>query len=407
MSGMVPGAQQAAPAVHKLVHATTVPETLRFLSGQLEFAARHGFHVEVLSSSGSELDIFAREHGVPSHGVTMQRRITPVADVAAVIRIWWRLRRIDPTIVHAHTPKAGLLTMIASWLAGVPVRIYHMHGLPMMTATGSKRRLLRWCETISCRLATEVLCVSESIRDVAIQARLCAANKITVLANGSINGVDASSHFNPAKLVPDTRSAVRQRYGIPDHALVVGFVGRIVRDKGLTELIEAWGILRAEFRDLHLLVVGPFEEQDPVPEFVRKVLVSDPHIRVVGVDWDTPPLYAAMDVFVLPSYREGFPVAPLEAAAMGLPVVATDIPGCIDAVTHGVTGTLVGVRDTASLTTALRAYLMDPALRSRHGAAGRERVLREFRQEDVWEALCDKYCVLLHERRPATAPAAV
>jgi glycosyltransferase involved in cell wall biosynthesis len=264
-----------------------------------------------------------------------------------------------------------------------------------MTATGYKRWLLWWSEKIACTLAHQVFCVSHSLREVAIAENLCPADKIKVLLGGSSNGVDATTRFNSSSLPSDTRQEIRKKYGIPDHAIVVGFVGRIVRDKGIEELAAAWKILREEFLDVHLLVVGPFEPQDPVSKNVEDLLKSDPRIHLVGMDWDTPPLYAAMDILTLPTYREGFPNTPLEAAAMQLPVVATRIPGCIDAVQDNVTGLLIPPRNAEALTEAIRLYLQHPELRARHGKAGRDRVVLSFRQEAIWEALYQEYIKLI------------
>ena len=176
-------------------------------------------------------------------------------------------------------------------------------------------------------------------------------------------------------------------------------MGRVVRDKGLVELVEAWQTLRAERPELRLLVAGDFEPQDPLPPEVEKLLRTDPRVHLTGFVWDMPPLYTAMDVVVLPTYREGFGTVAIEAAAMELPMIATEVPGCVDAVQDGVTGTLVPPRDAATLTEAIRRYLLDPELRRRHGRAGREWVLREFRPEDVWEAQYAEYTRLLQMRQ--------
>jgi glycosyltransferase involved in cell wall biosynthesis len=380
---------------HRLVHVTTVPETLAFLNGQAAYLRARGIEVHALSSPGEWAGTFRTREQVPVHTVELTRRITPLHDLRAVGRIRRIVRQVRPDIVHGHTPKGGLLAMIAASLEGVPVRIYHLHGLPLMTATGLKRRLLQWTETISCRLAHQVLCVSNSVREVAIAEGLCPAHKIKVLLGGSINGVDADGQFNPARLPAATRTEIRNRYGIPPDATVAGFVGRIVRDKGMAELAWAWRTLREEYPQLHLLMVGPFEPQDPVPTEVEALLREDPRIHLVGVCWETPPLYAAMDLVILPTYREGFPVVPLEAAAMGLPVVATRIPGCVEAVQDRTTGLLVPVRDAAALAEAIRGYLHNPELARRHGRAGRERVLCDFRREAMWEALSWEYARLL------------
>ncbi|WP_197040086.1 glycosyltransferase family 4 protein [Mycobacterium sp. URHB0044] len=383
------------------MHVTTVPGSLTFFHGQVGYLNARGMDVWALSSPGELLDQFAAREGVRVHGLEMPRRITPLRDMATIARLWRWLREVRPDIVNAHTPKGGLLGMVAAWLARVPVRVYHMHGLPLMTATGLKRRLLRWAEMVSCLLAHQVFCVSASLREAAVAEGLCRPDKMMVLHHGSINGVSADRVFNPAGVGATVRADARGRYGIPLDAEVVGFVGRVVRDKGLVELVEAWQTLRVERPELHMLVVGPFEPQDPLPPDAERLLRTDPRVHLTGINWDTPPLFAAMDVFVLPTYREGLPVSPLEAAAMELPVVATEVPGCVDAVQDGVTGTLVPPRDAAALTEAIRRYLIDPELRRRHGRSGRERVLKEFRQEDVWAALHVEYMRLLDLRHHA------
>jgi glycosyltransferase involved in cell wall biosynthesis len=389
----------------RLLHVTTVPMSLVFLKGQVGFMKASGFDVAAVSSPGPDLDAFAEAQGVAVHAVEMPRSITPVHDVGAVARLRAVIRALRPDVVHAHTPKGGLLGMIAATLAGVPVRVYHMRGLPMMTATGTRRRLLAATERVACRLAHSVICVSHSLREVAVAEGLCPPGKIRVLLGGSGNGVDASGRFDPARLDPSARADTRRTLGIPDDAVVVGFVGRLVRDKGIVELAAAWRDVREACPAAHLLLVGPFEPQDPVPADVEAALRDDPRVHLAGMDWNTPPLYAAMDVVTLPTYREGFPNVPLEAAAMGLPVVATRVPGCVDAVADGVTGALVPAQDATALAAAILPYVRDRALRAQHGAAGRARVLREFRQEALWEALRGEYERLLTERgvRPARA----
>lgn len=286
--------------------------------------------------------------------------------------------------------------MIAARLAGVPVRIYHMHGLPFITATGLTRRILMATETISCRMASQVLCVSRSVRSLAVDLKLSPPEKIDVLLQGSCNGIDAETEFNPDRLNTSARDEIRHRYGIPPDATVVGFVGRLARAKGLVELGSAWQILRKEQPDLHLLLIGPEEPGDPPPRGLLDQLRADPHVHFVGENWDTPPLYTAMDILVLPTHREGFPIVLLEAAAMARPIVATRVTGCLDAVQDGITGTLVPAYDSDALAVGLQRYVRDPALRWRHGAAARDRILQEFRNEDIWKAIYREYarCLL-------------
>lgn len=381
----------------RILHITTVPMSLTFLRGQVGYMSARGLDVQALSSPGETLSAFGADEGIPVHAVEMPRCVTPLRDLRAVAAIYRHIRSIRPELVHAHTPKGGLLGMVAATLARVPVRVYHMRGLRMMGADGQRRELLRRCEQLSCALAHRVLCVSRSLREVAIAEGVCPPAKIRLLRSGSGQGVDATGRFNPARLCPSARLTARQRFGIGENARVVGFVGRIVRDKGVIELAEAWQMLREEVPDLHLLMVGPLEPQDSVPRDIVRMLREDPRVHLAGLDWDTPPLYAAMDVVALPSYREGFPNVPLEAASMELPVVTTRTPGCVDAIRDNDTGLLVPARDAAALAKALRRYLEDPGLRARHGRAGRTRALEEFRPEDIWEAIHNEYLSLLAE----------
>ena len=381
----------------RLIHVMTVPDSLPFLRGQAGYMRAHGIETQVISSPGAGLAQFGADEQVSTAAVPMPRRITPLADCRSVLQLARELRRRRPSIVHAHTPKGGLLGMIAACIARVPVRIYHISGLPFVTAGGPRRFLLRATERVSCALAHRVLCVSRSVRDAAVAERVCAPDKIAVLLGGSINGVDAAERFNPARHA-GAREAIRAHLGIPQDALVIGFVGRLVRDKGVAELARMFQLLREEMPQLHLLLVGGFEPQDPVDPRIRQQLAEDPRVHEVGFNWNTPPYYAAIDVLALPTWREGFGVVLIEAAAMALPVVATRIPGCVDAVEDDVTGVLVPPRDAQALAAAVRAYLADPVLAGSHGAAGRTRVLRDFQQEMMWAALHDFYRALLLER---------
>jgi glycosyltransferase involved in cell wall biosynthesis len=377
--------------------------SLTFLRGQVGYMQERGFRVAAISSPGDDLELFGRREGVQTFEVPMQRRITPLRDIVAIVKLIGCMRRIRPMIVHAHTPKGGLLGMVSAFLNRTPVRIYHMRGLPLTGARGIRRAVLWLGDRLACVLAHRVICVSHSVRREAIAAGLCPPSKIQVLLGGSGNGVDAAHRFNPAAVGGDARAAARERFGIPADAEVIGFVGRLVRDKGLVELGAAWATLRERYPRLHLLVVGPFEDHDPLPAATETILRTDPRIHLVGMEWDTPELYSAMDLVVLPTYREGFPNVPLEAAAMALPVVATEIAGCIDAVEHGKTGMLVPPRDPDALGAALATYLDDPGLRQAHGTAARARVRVLFRPDALWEALHGVYRELLAEAAPDEA----
>ncbi len=398
---MRPAPRESTPAPARLpaavVHVVTVPVSLDTqLGGQLSYMRGRGYDVHVITSPGPELAAFAEREGVPAEAIPMRRAITPMKDLVALYRLWRSLRRIRPQIVHSHTPKGGLLGMIAATLARTPVRIYHLRGLPFVTATGLRRRLLRSTEWVSCALAHRVIAISHSTQSTAVEEGLSRPDKIGVLLGGG-NGVDAAVRFKPQPA--SVRSEIRGQLQIPEDALVIGFVGRLARDKGIVELAAAWKQLRERDPRLHLLLVG-WNELEPGLAEMGAALQADPRVRLTGPRSDVPRLYAAMDVVALPTYREGFPNVAVEAAAMALPLVATSIPGCVDAVQDGVTGTLVPVADAGALRVALERYIADPALRSRHGQAGRRRVLQDFRREAIWEAIDAEYQRLLEARRP-------
>lgn len=382
----------------KIVHVTTVPETLRFFTGQISYMKQRGAGVHVVSSPGELLTRFGLDEGIPVHAVPMHRRITPIRDcigVAAMVKLF---RDLHPEVVHGHTPKGGLLAMVAACIARVPVRIFHLHGLPHTTASPMRRVLLWWATKVSCYLADHVLSVSASVRDAVISECICKPCHIDVLMNGSSNGIDADGRFCPARISAQERAVIRQHYNIPPDATVLGFVGRLVRDKGLLDLATAFDQLQLVYPSLHILLVGNFEVHDPVPEVVEAFYRTNPRVHITGWLADVTPLYTLMDFLVLPSYREGFPNALLEAAAMEVPVIATDVVGCRDAVVHGVTGQLVPPGDPAALRRAIGLYIEQPELRVEHARAGRMRALRDYSPAPLWNALLEVYKKLLQNR---------
>jgi glycosyltransferase involved in cell wall biosynthesis len=361
-----------------------------FMEGHVRALRAAGWDVRLVSGMGPELAPFAARTGAPAHPIRLlEREIRPASDLQALRQLVRLFRELAPVIVHASTPKAGLVGMLAAWLVGVPVRVYHCHGLRYETARGPLRAILWAAERVACLLATRVLAVSGSLAE-ALEARgLCPEAKVEVLHRGSVSGVEARGRFVPPSA--EARRAARVRLGLPAEARVLGFVGRVVRDKGVAVLWEAWRRLRERHPDLHWVLVGPVEDGDPVPPEVLAGLRADPRVHLLGQDEETPPLLAAMDVVALPSYREGFGLVVAEAGAMGLPVVATRVTGIVDAVVDGETGALVEAGDAGALEAALARYLGDPALRERHGAAGRARALRDLEPAALEAALVERY----------------
>jgi glycosyltransferase involved in cell wall biosynthesis len=361
----------------------------QFWKGQAAFMRARGIEYHCISSEGPQLDRLAQSEGAVAHPIELTRTLTPGHDLCAVFRLAAKFREIGAQIVEGDMSKAGLLAMIAAWLARVPVRIYRNHGMALCSAHGAQRTLLWWCERISCLLANEVIYVAPSVRDAAVQNGVCPLHKAKVVL--SANGLDTAIRFNPANVEAGTRDKVRERCGIPADALVVGFVGRLFRVKGIVELVQSWETLAVTYSNLHLLVAGEFDIRDPIPKSIVERLRNSAHIHMAGHVDDTPSLLTAMDVLALPSFHEGLGYTLIEASAMGLPVVGTRIPGILDAVLDGVTGTLVEPGDTNALAEALRRYLDDPGLRRRHGQAGRRYVVENFQQQRVWNELYSLY----------------
>ena len=400
----IPNARSVDEKRPKLILVTTVGLTLRsFFQGQITYLKNKGFEVIAVSSGGHDLEEFARKEQIPVHAITMTRGISPFADLMAAVRLWMLFLKIKPVIVHGHTPKAGVLSMVAATFAKVPVKFYTLHGIMAEIRRGFARSLLKLMEWTACALADRVLAVSRSVMDGVVFQRLCSEQKIKVLERGSCNGIDAVSRFNPANLDQDKVQELRSHFCLDEDTIVIGFVGRLVRDKGIVELASAWKRIRNACDESRLLMIGPAESHNPVPNGILQELASDN--RVIMLDFvandDMPTYYGIMDIVVLPSYREGFPYVVLEASAMGLPVVAAQVTGCIDAVAEGETGMLVPPRDAPALAEAIRIYIEDPELRMKHGQAGRELVLAHFKQEPIWEALSAEY--LLHMCRKGLA----
>jgi glycosyltransferase involved in cell wall biosynthesis len=375
--------------LRRVVHVLTVADSLLFIDELVARSRARGFDVTVVTSPDERLTAFGARHGVSTVAVDMPRRVTPLGDWAALTGLHRLFRRLGPGIVHAHTPKGGLLGTLAAQAAGVPVRLYQMRGLPFVTLRGPLRALMQTTERLSCQAATRVICQSESLRRTALEHALVAPEKCEVVLRGG-NGVDCDGRFRLSRHAEAGRT-LRASLGIPPGDVVVGFVGRLVRDKGVPELAAAFERVARAQPNAWLLLAGPWEPRDPVDGETRARIDAHPRIRQLGFVEEPAPVYAASDVIALPSHREGFPNVPLEAAAMERPVVATRVDGCRDAVEDGVTGRLVEVGDVDALERALARYLADPELRRRDGLAGRARVEAYFRRDHMAEAMVDLY----------------
>jgi lipopolysaccharide/colanic/teichoic acid biosynthesis glycosyltransferase/glycosyltransferase involved in cell wall biosynthesis len=377
----------------KLLLAVTAPVSWGFYKGLIGHLRRSGFDPILLSSPGASLQATAKREGVQYVAVPMEREITPFRDLVSLYRLCRTIRRLRPDIVDANTPKAGLLVGMAACLCCVPCRVYSLHGLRVETARGFKRRLLLCVERIAVACSDKVRCVSPSLRERAINLALVSREKTVVLRKGG-SGVDLDRFLPRNRHSLETERLLLQ-VGIPAGAPVIGFVGRLVKDKGIRQLVEAFKKLRKTFPELRLLLLGDFEDGDPVEPQIRQYIESTKEIIREGFVVDTAPYYPLMDVLAFPTHREGFGQVSLEAQASGVPVVTTQATGAIDSVIDGLTGFLVPVGDFEALAAAIGKLLADDELRSRIGRAGRDWMERDFRPEEMWDAQTCFYRELL------------
>jgi glycosyltransferase involved in cell wall biosynthesis len=360
-----------------------------FYQGQLAWLRSQGFEVHFLCTPSDQAREAVEAQGATFHAVPMERAIAPWADLCSLFQIARLLIRLRPAMINTGTPKAGLLVMVAAALVGIRARIYTIHGLRLETFTGLKRRVFMFIERVVCTLATDVLCVSHSLRARVGELGLCPRRKSAVAAGGSVNGIDVE-RFTRSRWAEEGR-ALRTVHGIAADAPVIGFVGRFVRDKGMRELAQVWSFIRDRHPTAHLLMVGDLDQGDPPDAEDYRRLRADERVHWTGFLAEVYHCYAAMDLLLFPSYREGLSVTLLEAAAMEVPAVASDIPGCCDAVESGQTGVLVPVHDVEGFRAAISRYLTDPALRRRHGQAARVFLIQRFSRPQVWQALSAYY----------------
>lgn len=362
----------------RVCRIATVPFfLLHHLGEQIAASARAGHEVVLVSSPGAEAEALRALPGVSHHAIDIPRQISVFRDLAALLRLLAFFRRQRFDLVHSTTPKAGLLTALAGRLAGVPVRLHTFTGQAWAERGGWVRRIAKACDRLMVRLNTRCYADSISQRDFLVAQGIAAADEITVLGQGSLAGVDFT-RFNRERR--GAGAALKARLNIPAGAPVVGFVGRVTKDKGIRELVAAFDRLeQLGCRDAHLVLVGPLEpERDPLPDELVARLHADGRIRMVGYSPAPEDYVALFDVFCLPSYREGFGNVVLEAAAMGIATVGTRIVGLTDAIVDGVTGILVPPKDVAALAEALARVLLDDALRLRLGEQAESRTAALF-----------------------------
>jgi glycosyltransferase involved in cell wall biosynthesis len=377
----------------RVAHVTTVDLSLRYLLlNQLRRIREEGYDVVGISAAGPDV-AEVEAHGIPHLAVPMTRRFTPLADLRALWALTRVMRRERFDVVHTHTPKAGLLGQLAARLSGVPVVVNTLHGFYFHEGTKPlPRRFYVWMERIAAKCSDSILSQNKEDMATAVAEGIAPPALLKWLGNG----IDVA-RFNRERLSDAALGALRDDIGLRAEAPVVGFVGRLVEEKGILDLLEAAKSVAAAVPDAQFLIIGPYDDEKPDalrPDVADRYGLAD-RCRFLGMRQDMPELYALMDVLVLPSYREGFPRAPMEASAMGVPAVVTDIRGCREAVDPGVNGLLFPPGDSNALADALIELLRDDERRVAMGAAGRAMAEERFDEQKVFERVLEEYERLL------------
>lgn len=370
-----------------ILHVVNISFVIPFFLGeQLNYFTKKGFKEYVVCSPSEELESFSERYSFVNLPVAIERKLSFWSDFKAILKVARYLCKYKIDVVVGHTPKGALIAMVAAFVTRIPIRIYFRHGLVYETAVGFKRFLLINIDRLTAKLATKIICVSPSVANKSIKERLNRGNKQFVLGNGTCNGINVDQ-FNQTSIIKDGSLALQKLLGLENENFVIGYTGRLVKDKGIIDLVDAFNIVKEQCPNARLLLVGMLEERDALPQSLVDTLNSDKSIIMVGyVDNTRMPLYySLMDIFVLPSYREGFPTSVLEASAMNIPVLTTRATGCVDSIVEGETGFFFnGVEKMAESIVWLYNH---PADRIEIGRKGRLFVESKFQQKDIWEEI--------------------
>lgn len=363
------------------------------LKGQLSYLSREYDIIGVTSYDAKHFEDILKREQIPVIAVEMSRTISPIKDLKSIWQVYKIFRRERPDIVHTHTPKAGLVGMIAAFLAGIRIKIHTVGGIPWMEIQGIRRILLKSIEKLVYGIADRVYPNSKGLAKFIVDEKICDTNKLKVLGNGGSNGINTNYY----SIDVYDKSSLRKHHNIQDDEIILGFVGRIAREKGICEWLEAFETLRIKYK-VKIILVGLFEKTyGGLPIDTEEKIMKDPDILYLGRFDDVRPFYAMMDIFIFPSYREGFPNAVLEACAMGLPVIATDINGCNEIIQDRINGILIPPKSALAIEEAVSMLIDQPALCKDLASRARESVMEKFSNEIVWNAVREEYNLWLKQ----------
>jgi glycosyltransferase involved in cell wall biosynthesis len=382
----------------KLIRITTVPMALRYLlPGQLRYMRENGFEVLMISADGPEREAVMNNEGCPHTIVNMTRQITPLKDLACLWQLVKIFRKEKPDIVHSHTPKAGLLGMLAAKICGVKIRIHTVAGLPLMVETGAKYQLLLFIEKLTYWAASHVWPNSLSLYKFILAKGLTKEKKLQVISKGSSNGINLQ-RFAAANLDAGITQKIKEKIQYDPANKYLLCVGRLVKDKGITELVNVFCNLQQYHPNLRLVLVGEYEEAlDPLPPATMQQVKENPAIIHTGWDSNVEYYMPLASLFVFPSHREGFPNVLLQAAAMCTPIVCSAIPGNVDIVEHLFTGLLFATADEKALQQQVEYALQNPGDMQEMAARLYNKVQQYYGQENLWGKIAAEYVSLLHK----------
>lgn len=383
-----------------LLRITTVPISLdKLLGEQLRFMNNH-FKVTAISADEQQLQKVAEKYGVHYFHVELTRAITPIQDLKALWKLYCFIKKNKPEIVHTHTPKAGLIGMMAAKLARVPVRMHTVAGLPLMESIGFKRVVLNFVEKLTYYCAKNVYPNSVGLQEFIIQEKFCNPSKLKIIGNGSSNGID-TQFFNSIHFEEEKLEELKLELGITEEDFVFIFVGRLVKDKGINELLAAFKEIqnsKLKTKDSKLLLVGFFEQDlDPLlPETLQEI-EQTPNIITTGFQQDVRPYFAISNALVFPSYREGFPNVVMQAGAMGLPSIVTDINGCNEIIVEGENGVIIPPKNSKALSDAMLEMMNNQDFYSKLKSNSRPMIESRYEQSLVWNELLKEYNRLIEK----------
>ena len=375
----------------KLIRITTIPLSLeKLLEGQLTYMNQF-YEVTAVAAEKERLQRYGEANEVNTFWVEMTRAITPMQDIKAVWRLYNFFKKEKPEIVHTHTPKAGIVGMLAAKMAGVPLRIHTVAGLPLMETTGKKRKLLNFVEKFTYNLAIRVFPNSRGLEEIILKEGFAKEEKLKVLGKGSSNGID-TSYFDPSQFDAVQKKNKRKALGIAPDDFVFIFIGRLVSEKGINELVSAFEALEQEHKNIALLLVGPFEKElDPLKDKTFQAIKKNHKIYTTGYQADVRPYFSIANALAFPSYREGFPNVVMQAGAMNLPAIVTDINGCNEIIVEGINGVIIPVKDDNTLKKRMQLFVENKNYTERLATNAREEICRYYERKEFWQILLKEY----------------